>query len=49
MALHKKETVRDELMDDVYACTDVCASIPKYRFPKVETPASTPTNWCMTS
>ncbi|MBU4565531.1 MAG: glutamate decarboxylase [Desulfarculus sp.] len=38
MALHKKETVRDELMDDVYAATDVNTAIPKYRFPKVETP-----------
>ncbi|MGE4422811.1 MAG: glutamate decarboxylase [Pseudodesulfovibrio sp.] len=36
MALHEKDQVRDALLDDVYAQTDLCVQIPKYRFPDEE-------------
>lgn len=36
MALHKKESVKNNLLDDVYASTDLSVSLPKYRFPKDE-------------
>ncbi|WP_147821961.1 glutamate decarboxylase [Salidesulfovibrio onnuriiensis] len=36
MPLHKKETVRDELLNDIYASTDADIRLPKYRFPKDE-------------
>ena len=36
MALHSKETVRENLDDDVYASVDLSQSMPKYRFPDSE-------------
>ncbi len=36
MALHQKDSVRDDLMDDVYASADLGIAIPKYRFPQQE-------------
>lgn len=36
MALHQKDSVRDDLMDDVYASADLGLAIPKYRFPQQE-------------
>ena len=36
MALHEKDNVRDNLLDDVYASTDLSVSLPKYKFPKEE-------------
>ncbi|MDP8218366.1 MAG: glutamate decarboxylase, partial [Candidatus Theseobacter exili] len=32
MALHEKNKVRDTLLDDVYASTDLSISMPKYKF-----------------
>jgi len=37
MALHQKDTVRDDLLDDVYASDDLSTGLPKYRFPSDET------------
>ena len=34
MALHKREDIRDELMDDIYASTDLSVTFPKFKFPK---------------
>lgn len=36
MALHERETVRDNLLDDVYASSDLSIRMPKYRFPETE-------------
>ncbi|MFN3161702.1 MAG: glutamate decarboxylase [Rubinisphaera brasiliensis] len=36
MALHEKNTVRDELDDDIYASHDLSDALPKYRFPTKE-------------
>jgi len=36
MALHKKESVRDQLLDDVYASSDLSVRMPKYKFPAEE-------------
>lgn len=36
MALHQKNTVRDNLLDDVYASNDLGIRVPKYRFPEKE-------------
>ncbi|MGI9471359.1 MAG: glutamate decarboxylase [Rubripirellula sp.] len=36
MVLHDKESVRDQLDDDVYASSDLSVSMPKYRFPTQE-------------
>ncbi|MEF3695912.1 glutamate decarboxylase [Desulfolutivibrio sp.] len=36
MALHKRETIRDDLLDDVYASSDLSVRMPKYRFPEKE-------------
>jgi len=36
MALHEKEKVRDQLLDDVYAASDLSVSMPKYKFPADE-------------
>ncbi len=36
MPLHAKDTVRENLEDEVYASRDLSVSIPKYRFPKQE-------------
>jgi len=36
MPLHQKDTVRDDLLDDVYASSDLSVRMPKYRFPKNE-------------
>ncbi|MCB0204981.1 MAG: glutamate decarboxylase, partial [Anaerolineae bacterium] len=34
--LHAKETVREELLDEVFASTDLSVSMPKYRMPEKE-------------
>jgi glutamate decarboxylase len=36
MMLHAKSEVQDELLEDVYASTDLSTSVPKYRFPEEE-------------
>ncbi len=36
MVLHEKDTVRDDLEDDIYASVDLSVSMPKYRFPQEE-------------
>ncbi|QIM47824.1 glutamate decarboxylase [Pusillimonas sp. DMV24BSW_D] len=36
MPLHSRNRIRDRLLDDVYASTDLSVSMPKYRFPKIE-------------
>jgi glutamate decarboxylase len=36
MPLHEKETVRENLADDVYASTDLAVSMPKYKMPEYE-------------
>ncbi len=33
MPLHSRQDVRQDLLDDVYASTDLSVSVPKYRFP----------------
>ena len=34
--LHAKDTVRADLNDDIYACTDLSVALPKYRIPDSE-------------
>jgi hypothetical protein len=36
MPLHEKDSVRDNLEDEVYASADLSVSMPKYKFPKTE-------------
>ena len=36
MALHEKDTVRANVLDSVYASTDLSVRMPKYRFPEEE-------------
>ena len=36
MALHNRDSVRDKLLDDVYASSDLSVRLPKYKFPKEE-------------
>lgn len=36
MALHEKDTIREQLFDDIYAAADLSVSMPKYRFPDLE-------------
>jgi len=36
MALHEKDTVRANLLDDLFASSDLSVRMPKYRFPKDE-------------
>ncbi len=36
MALHQKETVKENLLDDIYASTDLSVRMPKYKFPEGE-------------
>jgi len=36
MALHEKDRVRANLLDDLYASTDLAVRLPKYKFPEVE-------------
>ncbi len=36
MALHEKDSIRDNLEDDIYASADLSVSMPKYRFPDSE-------------
>jgi glutamate decarboxylase len=36
MPLHAKDAVRSDLLDDVYASTDLAVSMPKYQFPDQE-------------
>lgn len=36
MALHEREKVRENLLDDVYASTDLSIKVPKYKFPLKE-------------
>ena len=38
--LHKKDDVRDELLDEVFASGDLSVSLPKYRMPQKEHLAS---------
>lgn len=34
MPLHDKDSIRDELVDEIYASTDLSVSMPKYQFPQ---------------
>ncbi|MBT5415238.1 MAG: glutamate decarboxylase [Rhodospirillaceae bacterium] len=34
MPIHHRRSVRDELLDDVYASTDLSTAIPKFKFPE---------------
>ena len=36
MALHEKNTVRENLLDDIFASSDLSVRMPKYKFPKEE-------------
>jgi len=36
MALHEKNSISDNLLDDIYASTDLSVSLPKYKFPNNE-------------
>ncbi len=36
MAIHEKDTVRADLLDDVYSSSDLSVVMPKYKFPKKE-------------
>ncbi len=36
MALHQKDTVRDDLLDDIYASSDLSVTMPKYKMPENE-------------
>jgi glutamate decarboxylase len=36
MSLHSRDDVRNELLDDVYASTDLSVALPKYKFPDAE-------------
>ncbi len=36
MALHEKDTIRHQLLDDIYASSDLSVSMPKYKFPDTE-------------
>jgi glutamate decarboxylase len=36
MALHKKDDVRDNLLDDVYGSADLSVAMPKYKMPETE-------------
>jgi len=36
MPLHSKDTVRDDLLDDVYSSADLSLSMPKYKMPEQE-------------
>ena len=36
MALHSKDDVREDLLDDIYASADLSVSMPKYKFPENE-------------
>ena len=36
MALHEKDTVRANLLDDIFASTDLSVRMPKYKFPEDE-------------
>ena len=36
MALHEKSTIRETLLDDVYASSDLSVSMPKYKMPEKE-------------
>ncbi len=34
--LHAKDTVRDELLDEVFASNDISVALPKYKMPERE-------------
>ncbi len=36
MALHEKNNIRNNLLDDVYASNDLSVRMPKYKFPEKE-------------
>jgi len=36
MPLHDKDSVRDDLDDEIYASADLSVSMPKYKFPETE-------------
>ena len=36
MPLHSKDTVRDDLLDDIYSSADLAQSMPKYKMPELE-------------
>lgn len=36
MALHEKDSIREQLLDDIYASSDLSVHMPKYKFPSEE-------------
>jgi len=36
MALHEKNNIRENILDDVYASANLSVKIPKYKFPNKE-------------
>jgi hypothetical protein len=36
VVLHEKDSIRENLEDDIYASADMSVSMPKYRFPSDE-------------
>ena len=36
MGLHEKDSIRNDMLDDIFASTDLSVSIPKYRMPENE-------------
>jgi len=36
MALHSKNSVRENLEDELYSSADLSVAVPKYKFPKTE-------------
>ncbi len=36
MAIHEKDTIKDNLLDDIFASSDLSVSMPKYKFPDDE-------------
>ena len=46
MPLHDKNSVRDNLEDDIYASGNLSVSMPKYRFPDLGMIREPPTRSC---
>jgi glutamate decarboxylase len=36
MALHEKDSIRNQINDEIYSSVDLSVSMPKYRFPASE-------------
>ena len=38
MPLHAKDDIRNDLLDDIYASTDLSVAMPKYKIPEIDLP-----------